>query len=161
MVFNLLSVEVPEFVKATGEAESTCVIELNESLTETLSEDTHRSHPSEKPTKAETFAKETYHRAAEKYGMLIEDAERQKEVVSVKLEDWRQVFYEMSSADKEDTRRKQFKRARELLLETKHILFKKTISEQEYYCLEPIGDAYESALILHIRRKNHDERYGD
>ena len=161
MVFNLLSVEVPEFMKPTGEAESTCVIELNESLTETLSEDTHRSHPSEKPTKAETFAKETYQRAAEKYGMLIEDAERQKEVVSVKLEDWRQVFYEMTSADKDGTKRQQFNRARSLLLEKKHMLFKQECNGQEYYCIEPSGDAYESALILHIRRKNQEERYKD
>lgn len=137
------------------------MIELNESLTETLFGKANQESGDMKPSKAEIFAKETYQRAAEKFGMLIEDEDRQKEVVSVLLEDWRQVFYEMSSADKEDTRRKQFKRSRELLLETKHILFKRTISEREYYCLEPSGDAYESALILHIRRKNPDGRYGD
>ena len=162
LVFNLLSgIEVPEFYKDDGTLETTCVIELNESLTETLFGKTTNESGEIKPSKAEIFAKETYQRAAEKHGMLIEDEDRQKEVVSVLLEDWRQVFYEMSSADKEDTRRKQFKRSRELLLETKHILFKRTISEREYYCLEPSGDAYESALILHIRRKNPDERYGD
>ena len=161
LVFDLLSVEVPGFFKSTGEPETTCVLELNESATDLLSDKTNQSKAEPKTSKAEILAKETYQKAAEKFGMLIEDEDRQKEVVSVLLEDWRNMFYEMSSADKEATKRQQFKRARELLLETKHILFKKTISEREYYCLEPVGDAYESALILHIRRKNSDDRYGD
>lgn len=161
MVFNLLSIEVPEFIKATGEQETTCVLELNEQATELFSDKTKQPKGTEKTSKTEIFAKETYERAAQKFGILLEDEVRQREVVSVQLEDWREVYYEMSSADKEDTRRKQFKRARELLLETKHILFKKQIGEREYYCIEPSGDAFESALILHIRRKNEDPRYKD
>ena len=160
MVFNLESVEVPEFKKPTGEAETTCIIELNESVTETLSDKTNRAK-TDKPSKGEKFAKDTYYRAAEKYGKLIEETDRAREIVSVSLEDWRQVFYEMTSADNANTKRSQFKRARGLLLEELHLLFKKEINGQDYYCVEPSGDAYETGLILHIRRKNQESRYKD
>ncbi len=162
LVFNLLSIEVPEFLKATGEQETTCVLELNEQVTEILADKTKQPKGTEQPTKAERFAKETYEKAAQKFGVLLKDEEREREVVSVQIEDWREVYYEMSSADKESTKRQQFKRSRELMLETKHIVFKKTIEGREYYCLEPKGDGYESGLKLNIRRRmKEDERYKD
>lgn len=161
IVFNLLRVEVPEFYKSNGELETTCVLELNEGATELLSKDKSQNISNNKSTKLESFAKETYQEAARKYGMLIEDETRQKEVVSVQIEDWRKVSYEMSSLDKENAKRQQFGRARKLLLEEKHILFKKEIGEREYYCIEPSGDTFESALILKIRRKNEEWRYKD
>lgn len=161
IVFNLLSVEVPEFYKSSGELETTCVLELNEGATELLGKDKTQSSSNTRPSKLESFAKDTYQEAARRYGMLIEDEKRNKEVVSVLIEDWRKVSYEMSSLDKEDAKRQQFGRARKLLLEEKHILFKKEINERDYYCIEPSGDTFESALILNIRRKTEEWRYKD
>lgn len=157
MVFNMESVPAPGFFKSTGEQDTTCVLELNEGVTNTLSGNTNE----EKTTKAERFAKDTYSAAAHKFGVLIEDNERGREVVALELEDWRKVFYEMTSADNPNTKRQQFNRARTLMLEEKHMLFKKPIGENEYYCLEPSGDAYESTLILYIRRKNDANRCND
>ena len=152
----MASVEVPGFYKATGEADTTCVLELNEAVTEMLSDTTNRENTEAKPTKAEQFAKDTYQEAARKHGSLVQDEERGREVVVLGLEDWRNVFYEMSSADNPSTKRSQFNRARSLMLEEKHILFKKEMCGQEYYCLEPSGDAYESAMILYLRRKREE-----
>ena len=157
MVFNLQSVPAPGFFKSTGEQDTTCVLELNEGVTNTLSGDSN----DEKTTKAERFAKDTYSAAAHKFGVLVEDDERGREVVALELEDWRKVFYEMTSADNPNTKRQQFNRARTLMLEEKHMLFKKQISDKEYYCLEPSGDAYESTLLLYIRRKNDTNRCQD
>ena len=92
--------------------------------------------------------------------MLIEDEEGH-EIAAVKLEDWREVFYEMSSADNADTKRKQFQRARSIMLEEKHILFKKEIGGNEYYCITSSGDAYSSAIIVRLRRNNDGSRYQD
>lgn len=161
IAFNILEINPPGFLKATGEPDTTCVLETNDSLTETLLDPANRGKTEAKTPKTESFAKDTYQEAARKHGILLEDETRGREVVAVKLEDWREVFYMMSSADKDDTKRKQFQRARALLLEEKHILFKKEISGQEYYCVEPSGDAYESAMILCIRHKNDNSRYQD
>lgn len=156
LVFNMTSVEVPGFYKATGEADMTCVLELNESVTEILSDTANRENTEAKPTKAEQFAKDTYQEAVRKHGVLVPDEERGREVVALGLEYWRDVFYEMSSADKIGTKRQQFSRTRSLLLEEKHILFKKEMDGEEYYCLEPSGDAYESAMLLYLRRKRDE-----
>lgn len=156
IVFNLETIEVPGFFKSTGELETTCIIEKIEGVITANSK-----KAKSKVSKAESFAKDTYQETARKFGILIEDDSRQLEVVAVKLEDWREVFSSMSSADNSDTKRKQFQRARAILLEEKHILFKKEIAGQEYYCVEPSGDAYESAMMLCIRRKNDDKRYQD
>ena len=162
LVFNLLSdIEVPNFFNDDGTPETTCVIELNESMTETFGNKAQTEKPSERISKAEQFAKDTYQRAAQKFGMLMKDEELQREVVSVLLEDWQNVFYEMSSADKDNVRRALFSKARKLLLEEKKVLYKKTINHREYYCLVPSGDAYESALILRIRKKDDNGRYKD
>ena len=161
LVFNMASVEVPGFYKATGEPDTTCILELNESVTEMLSDTHNRENTEAKPTKAEQFAKDTYQEAARKHGVLMQDEERGHEVVALGLEDWRDVFYEMSSADKIGTKRQQFSRARSLMLEEKHILFKKEMDGQEYYCLEPSGDAYESALILYLRRNSDEDSCQD
>ena len=161
LVFNLVSVKVPSFHKANGDEETTCVIELNEAVTETVKSSYDKNSPKEKMSNAEKFAKETYEVAARKYGFLLEDKESSREVVALNIEDWREVFYSMSSADKEATRRQQFKRARRLLLETRHILFKREISGKDYYCIKPSGDSYESMLKVHIHKKNEDSRYKD
>lgn len=161
MVFNIVEIEPPGFLKPTGEPDTTCVIELNEGITETLSDSVNRSKTEEKTSKAESFAKDTYQEAARKYGMLIEDSAREREVVAVKLEDWREVFFTMTSADNPSTKRSQFSRARSTMLEEKHILFKKEIAGNEYYCVEPSGDAYESTMILNLRRRNDSNRQQD
>ena len=153
LIFNMASVEVPGFYKATGEPDTTCVLELNEAVTEIFSGTGNQEKSEEKTPKAERFAKDTYQEAARKHGVLVQDAVREHEVVSVRLEDWRRVFYEMTSADNANTKRSQFNRARSLMLEDKHLLFKKECDGEEYYCLEPSGDAYESTLILEIRRR--------
>lgn len=160
IVFDQVSIEVPGFLNAKNETDTTCVLEVNESLTETLSDSVKRENIPLKTPKAESFAKDTYQEAAKKHGMLIED-EDGHEVAAVKLEDWREVFYEMSSADNANTKRKQFQRARAIMLEEKHILFKKEISGNEYYCITSSGDAYSSAIIVRLRRNNDGSRYQD
>ena len=158
IVFDQVSIEVPGFLNAKNETDTTCILEVNESLTETLSDPMNREDAPPKTPKAESFAKDTYQEAAKKHGMLIED-EDGHEIAAVKLEDWSEVFYEMSSADNADTKRKQFQRARSIMLEEKHILFKKEIGGNEYYCIASSGDAYSSAIIVRLRRENDGSRY--
>ena len=64
----------------------------------------------------------------------------------------------MSSADKEDTRRRQFNRSRQLMLETSKILFKKIINNREFYCLQPVNETYDISIISNVRAKNSDAK---
>lgn len=162
LVFDLLSdIEVPEFYKDDGTPETTCVIELNESMTELFRNKEQNDKPAEKISKAEQFARDTYQKAAEKFGILLKDEELQREVVSVLLEDWKEAFYEMSSADKDNVKRALFSKARKILLEDKKFLYKKTITHKEYYCLTPSGDAYEGALLVRIRKRSNSRENED
>lgn len=160
IVFDQVTIEVPGFLNAKGETDTTCILETNEGLTANLADPANRESTGAKTPKAEIFAKDTYQAAARKHGMLIED-EAGQEIAAVKLEDWRDVFYSMSSADNSDTKRKQFQRARAIMLEEKHILFKKEIGGNEYYCIAPNGDTYSSAIIIILRHKNDGSRYQD
>ena len=150
IVFDQVKMEVPGFFNAKGEPDTTCILETNEGLTETLSDPVNRENTATKTPKAESFAKDTYQEAACKHGILIED-ENGQEIAAVKLEDWRDVFYSMSSADNPNTKRSQFNRARSLMLEDRHILFKKEIGGNEYYCITSSGDTYSSAIIVRLR----------
>ena len=160
IVFDQVPIEVPGFLNAKGETDTTCILETNEGLTETLSDPANRENSTAKTPKAESFAKDTYQEAARKHGILIED-EGGQEIGAVKLEDWRDVFYSMSSADNPSTKRSQFNRARSLMLEDRRILFKKEIGGNEYYCIASSGDTYSSAIIVQLRRKNDGSRYQD
>ena len=158
IVFDQVQIEVPGFFNAKGEPDTTCILETNDGLTETLSDPASRESASAKTPKAESFAKDTYQEVARKHGILIED-ENGHEIAAVKLDDWRDVFYSMSSADNPNTKRSQFNRARSLMLEDRHILFKKEIAGNEYYCIASNGDAYSSAIIVRLHRNNDGSRY--
>lgn len=161
LVFDMVGVPVPLFFKATGETDTTCVLELNESLTATLADSANRENTEPKVNKSEQFAIDTYQEAAHKFGILVEDDEYEHDIVAVMLDDWREVFYSMTSADNDNTKRSQFSRARSLLLEKKKLLFKKEIADKEYYCLKPTEDALEQTLILHIRRRDSSNKSQD
>lgn len=152
IILNMLTVDTPGFYKETGEIDTTCVLELNEEMTDLVANGAKTEKP-EKTSKAEIFAKDTYQEAAKRFGVFIWDEEREQEVIAVDVENWRNVFYEMSSSDGNEAKRKHFQRSKKLLLEDKHFLYKREREGKEYYFLTPSEDAYESTLKLQIKRR--------
>ena len=71
----------------------------------------------------------------------------------VRAEDWRKVCYLLSSADNPSTKRSVFSRVRKKLYETLQKLSKDETDGQEYYRLNPCGDAYELEIITHIHNR--------
>ena len=143
--FRLETVEVPGYFDATGRPETTCVLMDAFDLPEADLRE-------KKPTEAEEFALRTYSEAAKEYGELIQ-TESGREIVRVRLEDWRKECYLLSSAANPSTKRQQFNRARKRLYEVMKILDKDETDGQEYYSLKPRGDTYELEIITHIHNR--------
>lgn len=154
MKLLMKKVEVPGYLKSNGEPDETCILIRPEEAVASSELPSAGQSESEKLSASEEFAKRSYSEAACKYGRIFHDVERDKDIVSLRLEDWRSVFYGMSSADKGDTQRRQFNRAKRLLLETRQMLYKQEIGGEEYYCLTPTGNAYELGILLHLRRES-------
>lgn len=157
IVFNLEKMIIPEWFDEDGEAVTTCTIEINEILTQITA---MQKKEDKKPPQSELTAKETYSKAAQKTGSIMKDIDNETgqeiEFVALEVEDWRKTFYENSSADKDATKRQQFDRARKLLLEVKHALFKRTIQGHDYYCLIPTGDTYEATIKSSIQKREQE-----
>ena len=143
--FSLEEVEVPGYYDTYGRPERTCILADAYDLPETTPTDKTSSE-------AEEFALRTYSEAAKRYGELHED-ESGREYVRVNIEDWRKVCYELSSADNVNTKRQHFNRVRKRLLETLRILSKEETDGEEYYKLNPSGNAYELGIITHIHNQ--------
>lgn len=144
--FRLEQVEVPCYYDAYGRPETTCI--LSDAFD--LPDDSDALKP---PSEAEEFARQTYSEAAKRYGDLLQ-AEDGREYVTVSLEDWRKVCYELSGTDSPSTKRQKFSRVRKRLTETVGILSKDERDGAEYYSLKACGDAYELGIITHIHNRN-------
>ena len=152
-------VEVPGYVKSNGELEDTCILlTVEEAIDASLyvPEAATSTEPGGKLTEAQELAKRSYSEAAMQYGKLYYDSKYEKEVVCVNTEDWRQVFYSLSSADNVETKRKAFNRAKKAMCEKLELAYMQKLDEQEYYCLTPTGKAYEAGIVLHLRRQKED-----
>ena len=151
LVFEMIKVIAPEFFTEKGFPDTTCVLEFDE---ETSTRTENDSMNTKKLSQSEIFARETYQKAACDSGILVFDEKIRQETVAVYIEDWRKVSYDMSSADKDDTKRRQFNRSRQILLETNKILFKKIIDNKEFYCLQPANEVYDIGIIGSVRSKS-------
>ena len=153
--FQMKKVTVDGYFKSNGELDDTCVlVDVEE---ESVAEP---AAPVKKLSDSEELAKRSYSEAVKKYGVIVHDEERDKDVVAVSLEYWREEFYSLSDADNPETRRRQFTRARKTMQGTLDLLFIRTIDDVEYYALYPLGDAYETGLKLYLNRKNQETGQG-
>ena len=151
LVFEMKQVAAPGFFTDNGYQDTTCILEHNEQMSETVSE---KKQKTEKMNKIEKFARDTYRQAAIEFGIFIQDPNSARSVVAVDVEKWREVAYRQSAADKEGTRRMQFRRARESLLEAKKILFKYSIEDKEYYWLMPLDTEYDIGITQEVTNRN-------
>lgn len=81
-------------------------------------------------------ARETYTKAAKKFGVRIHDEETGHLLAAVNVDDWKKVSYEDSAKEKGAPQRMEFNRYKEKLLKEDKILTKKIIDGREYYCLD-------------------------
>lgn len=138
IVFDARQIVLPNIFYRNGRKVTTCVLDMNENLAEQQYQFELKKllEKKEKPLpQGEKTARETYQKAAEKYGSIITDEKTGEEVIYTPTEKWREIFYENSSADNVKTRQKQFDRARKKLKEETHILTSTTKNGVDYYCL--------------------------
>ena len=138
MNFNLEQVFIPECYDDDGRQETTCTIELNNSIA-TESETEFRY------TKYEQTAIRTFKEAIRKFGVRISDQQTGHEFAAVELTHWRKVAYELSYQDKDATKRREFNDGRKGLCE-KSTLIKNTREGFEYYCLDLSDDTHSDSL---------------
>ena len=150
MTFFLKAVPVPGFLKDDGSQETTCVLEYGDIVQDELS-----GVPQEKISQGERFARDTYRQAAEEYGIVIRNKDTEIENIAVAKEDWRKVFYERSSADSVDKKRVAFDRARKVLTEVKRILFIKTFTDKEHYCITSNSGAFEGEIFEIVKKRRN------
>lgn len=151
----LEQVDAPGFLDEYGNPETTCVVrDAFEAFDENCEKDAEviSKSVSKKQSEAEDFARRTYSEAAKHYGVLLQ-LENGSECVAVRSDFWRTVCYELSSADNNNTRKQQFTRVRKKLVENLQILTREEREGTEYYCLKPIGDAYELGIKINIRNR--------
>ena len=151
LVFEMVEVDAPGFFKYGGVQDTTCVLKHNDEIANTISNE--KNQESEKISKSERFARDTYRDAAVEFGKIIQDANSARSVVAVDVDKWREVFYRSSAADNANTLKSQFKRARTILLEEKKILFKQIVDGVEYYCLRSNETEYEKTIFSSIQSK--------
>jgi len=144
--FRLRSVDAP------GYDSSTCVLNYDEELSRAYVEESEANEPEEKITQTELFARDTYHKAASEYGVTITD-DNGNEIPAVDVKKWKEIFYSMTSADKDNVKRALFSKTRKLLLEEKRILFKENFNNSEYYCLYHDGSPYEVEILRNIQER--------
>lgn len=148
---QMKKVTVDGYFKSNGELDDTCILEdVDES------EPAEAAVPAKKLSDSEELAKRSYSEAAKQYGRMVRDEERGKEVPVVSKKHWQDVFFSLSSAENFDTKRRLFRRAKNLMKDKLMLVFRKDIDEEECYALYPIGDAYELGIILHLRRKENE-----
>ena len=152
--FRLEKVTAPGYFTSSGESDTTCILEDafdigNDSL----------SAPEEKP-KADNFSLRTFSEAAKQYGQIVQNTDG-KECISVRVEDWRNVYYELSEAKTTDTKRTQFNRARKRLTEKTQMLVIQEADGEEYCILTPNGNAYELGIMVHIRNREEAKHSGE
>ena len=158
LVFQMKAVAAPGFFTTTGEQESTCILQYDEKITSLFAEN---NTPKGKMTKSEIFARDTYAEAAGKFGFLVHDSETNKEIIAVSLEDWRKVFYQRCAAEKDNAKRAQFSSARKMLLEERQLLSKRIMYGIDYYCLIPMGEAYETDILVNIHQRKQSSNNND
>lgn len=140
LLFNLRQHEIPGWVDEDGEPVTSCTIELAESLMQYR--ETKDKEAKEKTlSKTAIQARKTFAQTAKTSGRIIKDENSGHDLAIVYVEDWRKNAYEMSSADRPDTKRKKFNYYREELFEKAELLTKKIIEGREYYCLDLNGEA--------------------
>ena len=153
LAFEMLQVEAPGFYTDDGDKDTTCVLRLDEAITEAKA---HEEKPAVKMTKSEKFARETYQEAAIEYGEIIAATNSAQYVVAVDVEKWREVFYRMTSASK-DSARPLFNKARKLLTEDTKLLFKQIDGDVELFCLTRQDESYDAEIRAGILNRQRRE----
>ena len=125
----------PEWNRKNGEPETSLVPKYspyNNPNKFSASED----NTTHKLTAKQQRARETYEEAAKKFGIRIHDEETDHDFVAVHIEDWRKVYYELSSANNPNTKRKNFSLDRQEIYENEELLIKRVFEGDDYYCLD-------------------------
>lgn len=169
ILFNLREREIPDWLDEDGHPVTSCVIELAKKLmefrenqeAEKEAQKAERKKP--KLSNGQLFALRTYRESAKEYGeIIIDNPDTGHEFIRLDVENWRKTFYQLSSADSENSKRGAFNRARKYLAEETETLSIKRDTGYEYYCLDLSGNTdpsyrLEIQTAIHLRQKAEAE----
>ena len=164
LIFKLTEHVIEGWEDEDGNPVTSCTLEIAEKLMQFKAEQLEQEKAEKKKPKytdAQLFALKTYREAAKKHGFIVVDNETtQHSTVFVDVEKWRKTLYDLSAAENEDSKRVQFKRAREFTAQKTEILAIKRDNGKEYYTLDLSGNAdptYKMEIISAIKEREEME----
>lgn len=166
LLFKLKQHEIPDWFDEDGEPVTSCTIELAEEIMQYREARAEaKSKEKEKPKYPDSvvFGLKVYREAAKLHGQIITDnPETGHEFIRLGVNDWRNTFYQQSSADNDNAKKQAFRRARKDITEKFDILTIQREDGYEYYCLDMSGNT-EPAYRLEIRTaiKNREKSQGE